>query len=185
MILSFKESIIGTGLYVRSDKCAILADRRSGNRWYKSKTDAPPIVEFNGELVNVLQRNECYKYLGKPLSVAGERPTHVTEIYDKYCELLDNIVTIDLPIPIKIEALEVIAMSKISHHFANIDINEDSLKLFDNAIYRALRKNIYYPTLSHSKDFLPTKNQRRFGSKKTVTRIPVIQSHSPYQYVKP
>ena len=138
MVLSFKQSIIGTGLYVRSDKCAILYDRRSGNRWYKSKADSPPVIEFNGELVNVLTRNEYYVYLGKPLSVAGENPTHVNEIYDEYCDLLNKIISIDLPIPIKIESLEVIAMSKFSHHFPNIVINEDRLKLFDKEICFAL-----------------------------------------------
>ena len=64
-------------------------------------------MEFNGELVDVLARNECY--LGKPLSVAGENPIHINEIYEKYCEFLNNIVSIDQRIPIKIEALEVVS----------------------------------------------------------------------------
>ena len=80
MVFSCKESIVGTGLYVRSDKCAILYDHRSGNRWYKSKSGRPPVVEFNGELVDVLARNECYSYLQESLSVEGESPTHITEI---------------------------------------------------------------------------------------------------------
>ena len=29
--------LLGTGLYVRSNKCAILYDRHNRNRWYKSK----------------------------------------------------------------------------------------------------------------------------------------------------
>ena len=136
MILSF---IINTGLNVRSDKCGIFYERRSGNRWYKSKSDTPPEVDFNGEKVAVLERHECYKYLGKPLSVAGESPDHLNEMSAKYCELLEKIVSIDLPIPVKIEALEIIAMSKISHHFFNTYISEEQLTSFDRELSRTLR----------------------------------------------
>ena len=117
-------------------------------------------------MVNVLPRNECYIYLGKPLSVAGEQPSHVTDIYDKYCELLDNIVAIDLPIPIKVEALEVIAMSKISHHFANIIINEENLKLFDIALCRALRKIFLLPHSATVRTFFQPKVNGGLGVRK-------------------
>ena len=66
------QSIASSGLKIRPDKCSIFYERRSGNRWHKAKSDKPPEKEINGEVIEVLQRNEPFTYLGKPLTVAGE-----------------------------------------------------------------------------------------------------------------
>ena len=36
-------------LCIKPDKCAILYERRSGNRWYKAKGDKPPEIKIHGE----------------------------------------------------------------------------------------------------------------------------------------
>ena len=63
-------------------------------------------------------------YLGKPLTVAVEPESHVKEVIETYSDLLDKIVTSVALIAIKLEALEVIALSKIIHHFANTRLTE-------------------------------------------------------------
>ena len=119
MVNAFKERIISTNLMVRSNKCGLFYERRSSNRWYKAKRDVQPSVSFNGEEVKVHERHEPYTYLGKPLTFAGEDENHVKEIFDEYVELLDNIATSVAPIPVKLEALEIIALAKIAHDFVN------------------------------------------------------------------
>ena len=37
----------------KTDKCAILYERRSGNRWYKTKRDKPPDIKIHGEKMKV------------------------------------------------------------------------------------------------------------------------------------
>ena len=71
MVQKLKDNIKNNELHVRSDKCAIFYEHRSGNKWFKAKKDVPPSIEFNDELVPVLQRYEKFVYLGKPLTVAG------------------------------------------------------------------------------------------------------------------
>ena len=84
MVQKLKDNIKNNQLHVRSDKCAIFYERRSGNRWFKAKKDVPPSIEFNDELIPVLQRHEKFVYLGKPLTVAGEFEEHSKEIIEEY-----------------------------------------------------------------------------------------------------
>ena len=46
-----------SGLKIRPDKCSIFYERRSGNRWYKAKSDKPPEIKIDGEVIEVLKRN--------------------------------------------------------------------------------------------------------------------------------
>ena len=79
-------------------------------------------------------------YLGKPLTVAGETEEELTEMLDDYRDLLSLIAESVAPIAIKIEALETIALSKISHRFSNMHITETKLYELDQLLVSAIRK---------------------------------------------
>ena len=51
-----------TGLCMRPDKCAVLYERRSANRWYKSKSDKPLFLEIEGQKIKVYVRHEPFTY---------------------------------------------------------------------------------------------------------------------------
>ena len=147
MVKKFKDNIEGSNLTVRPDKCNIFYKRRSANRWYKAKSDKPSEIEFSGKIVEVLKRHEEFVYLGKPLTVAEEPKSHVKEIIETYSDLLDNIVTSVTPIAIKLEALEVIALSKSIHHCANTRLTEQHFNELDTLLVKSLRKIL---SLNHS-----------------------------------
>ena len=44
-----------SGLEIRPDKCAIMYERRSGNRWYKAKGDKEPNLTVTDERIFVLK----------------------------------------------------------------------------------------------------------------------------------
>ena len=74
-------------------------------------------------------------------SVAGEYENHLDDFFENSAELLNNIAASVAPIPIKLEALEIVALAKISHHFANTRISEKKLSEFDKAsLTRCLRQ---------------------------------------------
>ena len=127
MVIAFKEEIISTNLMIRSDKCGLFYERRSANWWHKAKRDVQLSVSFNGEEVKVPERHEPCTYLEKLLTFAEEDENQLEEIFDKYVELLYNIATTIAPIPVKLEALEIIALSKTAHHFANTRIWEEKI----------------------------------------------------------
>ena len=127
-------------LCIRPDKCAILYQRRSGNRWYKAKGDKPPEIKIHGEKVKVLGRHEPFTYLGKPLTVAEADEKQVPAMLKEYSEILENIATCLLPLALKIEALGTMGLSKIEHHFSNTLIMEEQLQKFDRITVSCLRK---------------------------------------------
>ena len=141
MVTELKESIKeeNSGLIVRPDKCSMFYERRSGNRWYSAKMDSLPRITFNGEEVEVLKRHEKFEYLGKPLTVAGEYEGHVKEIFYTYEENLQYISSSVAPLVIKIQALEMIAMLSIYHHFYNTRITELELQGFVAVLVKHLR----------------------------------------------
>ena len=124
MVQKLKDNIKDNQLHVRSNKYSIFYECRSGNRWFKAKKDVPPSIEFNDELVPVLQRHEKFVYLGKPLTVMGEFEEHSKEIIEDYSKLLHLISISVVPVSIKIESLGVIALPKIVHHFNEDQLNE-------------------------------------------------------------
>ena len=138
VVQKLKDNIKNNQQNVRSDKCALFYERRSGNRWFKAKKDVPPSTEFNDELVPVLQHHERFAYLGKPLIVTREFEEHSKEIIEEYSNLLHLISISVAHVSIKIEALEIIALSKIVHHFANTRFNEDQINELDNRLTKTI-----------------------------------------------
>ena len=139
MVQKLKDNIKNNQLHVRPDKCAVFYERRSGNRWFKAKKDVPPSTEFNDELVPVLLS-----------TVAGKFEEHSKEIIEEYSNLLHLISISVAPVSIKIEALEVIALSKIVHHLANTRFNEDQLNELDTLLTITIRSIL---CLNHSTTF--------------------------------
>ena len=176
MVKKFKDNIKGSSLTVPSDKCGIFYERRSANRWYKAKSDKLPEIEFSGKIVEVLKRHEEFVYLGKPLTVAGKSASHVKEIIETFSQLLDKIVTSVTLIAIKLEALKVIALSKIIHHFADTQLTEQHLNELDTLLVKSLRKIL---SLNHSttvRTCLKPKSKGGLGVRKpsivyTATRL--------------
>ena len=92
------QSTAPSALKIRADKCLIFYAHRSGNRWYKAKSDKPPEIEIDGEVIEVLRCNEPFTYLGKPLTVAGELQSQPNDLVQKYKELLSKTENSLLPI---------------------------------------------------------------------------------------
>ena len=66
MLEKLKMATSKTSLEIHPDKCAIMYERRSRNRWYKAKGDKEPNLTVNDERISVLKRHEPFTYLGKP-----------------------------------------------------------------------------------------------------------------------
>ena len=64
-----------------------------------AKSDKPPEIKIDGEVIEVLKRNEPFIYLGKPLTVAGELQSQPKDLLDEYKELLSRLKTVCYPLP--------------------------------------------------------------------------------------
>ena len=137
IVKKLKSDIVASGLSVRSDKFAVFYERRSGNRWYKGESESLLEIEFNNVKVPVLK---CKETFAKPLTVAGETEEELIEMLNDYQDLLSLISESVALIAIKMEALETIALSNISHRFPNMYMTETELYEFDQLLVSAIRK---------------------------------------------
>ena len=81
------------------------------------------------------------------MTVVGEFEEHSKEIIEEYSNFLHLISNSVPPVSIKIEVLEVIALSKIVHHFANTCFNEDQLNELDTLLTKTIHSIL---CLNHS-----------------------------------
>ena len=169
-------------LCIRPDKCTILYERRSGNRWYKAKGDKPPDMKINGDAIKVNSRHEPFTYLGKPITVVGEDENQVPNMLRDYSEILENITACSLPLASKIEALGTMGLSKIEHHFSNTFITEEQLRDFDKVLISCLRKIFNLNNNTTTRTMLIEKQHGGLGIRKPsiiykATRIIKILNH--------
>ncbi len=127
------------GLKVKGSKCALFYERRSGNNWYKGKSDRRPVIEIQGEKIETYKRSQAYKYLGKSLSICGEDPKQVEGFIEEFKETIDKIEGSSLPIPLKLSAFNNMALAKILHHFDNTRIEEKQLEEMDSKVSCVIR----------------------------------------------
>ena len=153
-------------LYIRPDKYVILYEHRSGNRWYKAKGDRPPEIMINGEKIEVLSRREPYNYLGKPFTLAGEHTNQVPDMLSRYKEILENIASCSLPLALKIEAIGMMGISKIEHHFSNTYMTERQLQNFDKGLVSCLRRIFNLNINTTIRTFFIMKQQGGIGVRK-------------------
>ena len=95
-----------SGLEVKTSKCAVLYERRSGgNRWYHSKTDTPPVFSIASQPIRVYSLHETYTYLGHKFNIAGEWKEQLHNIQAEFYSRLDLVDRCPLPLRMKLEAI--------------------------------------------------------------------------------
>ena len=147
------------GLEVKSAKCALFHDRRSGNNWYKGRADTVPQIKVQSNIIPVYKRNESYKYLGKSLSLCGEDEHQITEIVDTYKILVDQIKSSELPLALKCSAFNNLALAKVLHHFYNTRLPENLLDSMEKHLVSTIREMLkLYKSTSQLAIFLPREN---------------------------
>ena len=125
---------------VKPSKSAVLYSRRSGNNWYRVKTGEVPNIEIQENKIPVLSKEKSYKYLGKSVSLVGEDYNQINEMVKEYTELIDKIKVSKLPVNLKINAINNMALSKILHNFYNSRIKEEDLIYMDKHLVEAVRE---------------------------------------------
>ena len=140
MVRAAESKMDEAGLQVKHEKCAVFYGRRSGNNWYKGKENATPEIEIYSNRLPVYQRDKPYKYLGKSMSIVGEDAKQITDIVDTYKDLVTKIKASDLPLALKGNAMNNLALAKILHHFYNSRLSVKQLDQLDNIKTDAVRE---------------------------------------------
>ncbi len=141
MLFCTDDFINWSGLDMKHTKCAAFYERRSGgNRWYRSKSDKPPVFALGHKPIRLYERHETYPYLGHKFNVSGDWEEQVTELCREFTRRLALIDSSPLPIMMKIEAIRLIAMAKIKHLFKNVHIPQCTLSILNDEMVKLVRK---------------------------------------------
>ena len=83
-----------------------------------------------------------------------------------YTEILDQIGKSHLPLALKLEALECMAMASIQHHFSNTYIDEDHLHKFGKVLTAFFRKSFSIYTNTTARTMFQKKKSGGIGVRK-------------------
>ena len=159
---------------MKAAKCALFYERRSGNNWYKGKSDKKPTLKVQGEEIKICKRGEGYKYLGKSLTVTGEDEKQIREFIEDFKIIIDKIESWLLPIPLKMSAFNNMASAKVLHHFDNSKLEEKQLEEMDSKISCPVKRMFnLYPKTTY-KVFFINRLQGGLGIKKPSNRAACI-----------
>ena len=128
---------IVTGFEAKQRKCAILEGQRSGNN--RKKID-DTIIEFQNEAIPVYGKDGAYRYFGFDTNVSNTAEmTQVRSIVNEFRETINNISECSLPNSAKVQAINIMCMSKLSFYFPNISFPENVLKELEDIIVDQIR----------------------------------------------
>ena len=140
MIMKCEPLFDQAGLKVKASKCALFYERRSGNNWYKGKGDKKPAIKVQRESIETYKRSKSYKYLGKSFTIAGEDEKQVKDFIKEFKGIIDKIKECTLPIPLKLNAFNNMALAKIANHFENTKVEEQQLEELDTKITKTVKE---------------------------------------------
>ena len=140
MVTVSEPLMFNSGLEISPVKCAAFYGSRSANNWYTGKNDIDPVIKVQSQIIPQYERDKPYKYLGKSLSLSGEDSDQINEVVLGYKHLVDNIMTSELPLPLKSSAFNNLALAKILHHFYNSRISELVLDEMEKYLVNAVRE---------------------------------------------
>lgn len=129
-----------SGMQVKHRKCAILHGHRVGNNWYKRDTTNNINIVIQDNEIPKIGKTGKYQYLGYDFSLDGKsNQTQLNEIMDSLIQILDKINASELPIVSKVEAINMMVMSKFNFYLCNMSIPVTTLKKLEDNIVKHVR----------------------------------------------
>ena len=129
-----------TGMEVKHTNCATIHGCRTGNSWSRRDNTAQIELSAQGEQIPRYGRERPYQYLGYQTNLIGTAAKDQLEsIVHEFQESLHNIAISPLPVNKKLEAVNVIASSKLNFYFSNIHFPERTLKDLEDKLVDFVR----------------------------------------------
>ena len=129
--------IDATGMEAKQRKCAIQTGKRSGNNW---KEGNEINVTVQGQEIPVYDRDQIYKYLGFNINISNTaEKEQIDTIVSEFKDTLDKIDSCSLPNSAKIQAINVMCMSKLNFYFPNMCFPECVLSNIEDMLVDKIR----------------------------------------------
>lgn len=123
------------GMEVKHRKCATLHGQRTGNNWSKRDGTAETELEVQGSTIPKYNKDQSYTYLGHEINLSNTADENqVKSILQEFKDTLSKIDIAPLAVAAKIQAINVMATSKLHFYFPNIQFTDKALENIENTI---------------------------------------------------
>ena len=126
------------GMKVKHKKCAIIHGQRSGNNWVKNSQTGNVKISVQDEIIPVLQKENSYKYLGHEIRI-DNKTNQASNLIIELLDILERIDTSLLPTTAKLDAVNVMCISKLNFYFSNLFFSEKQLLTLEDEIVKCVR----------------------------------------------
>ena len=149
MVRKTEDYLNYTGMEVKHKKCATIHGKRTGNNWSTRDTTSRLELRAQDELIPRFGRERSYPYLGFQVNLTGTASKDQLEsIVEEFQTSLENIAISPLPISKKLEAVNIIASSKLNFYYSNMNFPEKILRDLENKIVTFVREQCKLNTSS-------------------------------------
>ena len=129
-----EEFMTFSGMQVKHSKCALLHGQRTGNNWSRNDTTSATTLSIQNATIPKLSKTESYKYLGYDIDISGtSEKTQMAKIIREFEETLQKIDLSPLPVATKLQAINIMAMSRLHFYFPNMTFTEKALSELEDA----------------------------------------------------
>jgi len=124
-----------SGMEVKHRKCAVLHGQRTGNNWSRRDGTASTELVVQNSPIPLLTKEQSYTYLGHQINIsATSEEEQVDKIVGDFKETMDKIDVAPLAVAAKLQAVNVMATSKLHFHFPNVTFTDKVLDSIEGTI---------------------------------------------------
>ena len=132
-----EQFIDATGMAAKQRKCAIMTGKRSGNNWKEGNTVS---ISVQNETIPVFERDQTYRYLGFDNNISNTaEKEQIKDIMSKFKDTLAKINACLLPNSAKVQAINVMCISRLNFYFPNMSFPECVLQECEDMLVDAIR----------------------------------------------
>ena len=122
-----------TGMEVKNRKCAILHSQRTGNNWTKNSKTGDINIEIQNDKLPVYDRDQSYRYLGVDIRI-DNKTEQTSQLISECMDILEKIDVARIPSSAKLEAINLMCLSKLNFYFPNLMFSEKELTTLEDEV---------------------------------------------------
>ena len=129
-----------SGMEVKHRKCAVLHGQRTGNNWSRRDSTASTELVVQHSSIPIFDREQPYTYLGHQINMAAtSEEAQVDNIVGDLNATMAMIDLAPLAVAAKLQAINVMATSKLHFYFPNIIFTDKVLDTIEDTMVHYIR----------------------------------------------
>eukprot|EP00745_Piridium_sociabile_P023008 TRINITY_DN35831_c0_g2_i14.p1 TRINITY_DN35831_c0_g2~~TRINITY_DN35831_c0_g2_i14.p1 ORF type:complete len:336 (-),score=64.31 TRINITY_DN35831_c0_g2_i14:549-1556(-) len=138
-----------TGMLVNHQKWAVIQGQRKRNSWANMDCISIADLSIQEEVIPKHGTELSYPYLGFQINLTGTAARQqALDAVEEFIATVDNIYSAPLPVNKKLDAINIMAASKLNFYFSNLRFAEKLLKMLEDLIVSFTREQLKFNSSS-------------------------------------